>query len=108
MYKRREFKPQWQKRGRTKGLPENIVSLSDIRALKQSASSPFGPVKAGLTTLPRTDKDHQLLELLNSLERKAESLSYRSFEAYDILNTAIEEIRALLCDTSPKEGGTDT
>jgi hypothetical protein len=64
-------------------------------------------VKAGLTTLPRTNKEAQLLELLSSLESVVEDLNFKSFTAYDTLNTAIEEIRALLSDTAIESDGTD-
>ena len=87
--------------------PDNIVSLSDIRVSKQRALSPYGPVRAGLTTSLRTDKDPQLTELLNSLERKVESLNYKSFTVYDTLVIAIEAMRVALSDTLTEEGGTD-
>ena len=91
---------------------ENIVALSDIRERKLRASSPYGPVRAGLTTWPdhATPKDDplvQLLELLNSLERAVENLNYKSFTAYDTLATATENLRAVLYDTVTGEGGTD-
>ena len=54
-----------------------------------SAYSPFGPVRAGLTTTPRTDKEVPLTELLNSLERKIVELNFKSYEA---LNTLINGI----------------
>jgi hypothetical protein len=85
----------------------NIVRLSVIRTSRRRASSPYGPVRAGLTTLPRTDKDLQLTELLNSLEKKVESLNYKSFTVYDTLVIAIEEMRALLSDILIEEDGTD-
>ena len=87
--------------------PDNIVSLSDIRVSKQRALSPYGPVRAGLTTSLRTDKDPQLTELLNSLEREVESLNYKSFTVYDTLVIAIEAMRVALSDTQTEEGGTD-
>ena len=87
--------------------PDNIVSLSDIRTSKQRALSPYGPVRAGLTTSLRTDKDPQLTELLNSLERKVESLNYKSFTVYDTLVIAIEAMRVALSDTQTEEDGTD-
>ena len=87
--------------------PDNIVSLSDIRVSKQRALSPYGPVRAGLTTSLRTDKDPQLTELLNSLEREVESLNYKSFTVYDTLVIAIEAMRVALSDTLTEEGGTD-
>ena len=92
---------------RTNESPSNIVALSDIRVSKQRALSPYGPVRAGLTTSLRTDKDPQLTELLNSLERKVESLNYKSFTVYDTLVIAIEAMRVALSDTLTEEGGTD-
>lgn len=91
---------------RTNGSHENIVVLSDIRQDKLRALSPYGPVKAGLTTLPITN-EVRLMELLNSLESVVHDLNYKSFTAYDTLNTAIEAIRVALSDTQTEEGGTD-
>ena len=54
-----------------------------------SAYSPFGPVRAGLTTMQRTNEDQVLTELLNSLERKIAELNSKSYEA---LNTLINGI----------------
>jgi hypothetical protein len=71
-----------------------------------SVPSPFGPVRAGLTTSPIT-QDQRLSELLNSLESVVENLNYKSFTLYDMLNTAIEEISALLSDTLTDTDGTD-
>ena len=92
---------------KTNESPDNIVSLSDIRTSKQRALSPYGPVRVGLTTSLRTDKDPQLSELLNSLERKVESLNYKSFTVYDTLVIAIEAMRVALSDTVTEEDGTD-
>ena len=91
---------------------ENIVALSDIRERKLRALSPYGPVRAGLTTWPdhATPKDDplvQLLELLNSLERAVENLNYKSFTAYDTLATATENLRAVLYDTVTGSDFTD-
>jgi hypothetical protein len=47
------------------------------------------------------------MELLNSLENAVHELNYRSFTAYDTLNTAIQGVRAALSDTLTEEGGTD-
>ena len=91
---------------RTNDSSSNIVELSDIRESKQRASSPYGPVKAGLTTLPTT-QDQRLSELLNSLENAVENLNYKSFTAYDTLVIAIEQTRAALSDTLIEEDGTD-
>jgi len=73
---------------------------------KETVPSPYGPVRAGLTTSPIT-QDQRLLELLNSLESVVENLNYKSFTLYDMLNTAIEEISAVLSNTQTEEGGTD-
>ena len=53
-----------------------------------NALSPFGPVKAGLTTSQRTNKDLALLVLLSSLERKIEDLNTKSLE---VLNTFLTD-----------------
>jgi hypothetical protein len=99
---------------------ENIVALSDIRRERSRALSPYGPVRAGLTTLPdqeieRDDPLVQLMELLSSLESVVQDLNYKSFTAYDTLNTATENLRgatenlrrAERSDTLTGEGGTD-
>ena len=79
---------------------------------KESVLSPYGPVRAGLTTSP----DHatlmanqlaQLSVLLSSLESVVENLNYKSFTLYDTLNTAIEEISAVLSDTLTDVDGTE-
>jgi hypothetical protein len=95
-----------------KELQENIVALSDIRERKLRALSPYGPVKAGLTTLPGQEivKESplaRLSELLNSLEREVENLNYKSFEAYATLSIATENLRAAVYDTVIDLAGTD-
>ena len=90
----------------------NIVELSDIRERKLRALSPYGPVKAGLTTWPdqETPKDDplvQLLELLNSLESVVDHLNFKSFTVYDTLVSALEGVRVALYDSIVEEGGTD-
>ena len=97
---------------KTKELQGNIVELSDIRERRLRALSPYGPVKAGLTTLPgqETVRDAQLARLsglLSSLENVVESLNYKSFEAYATLMLATENLRAVLYDTVIVEAGTD-
>jgi len=91
---------------RTGELQENIVKLSDIRREKSRALSPYGPVKAGLTTLPTTN-EVRLMELLSSLESVVDNLNFKSFTVYDTLNTAIEDLRVALSYTT-NEAGTDT
>ena len=84
----------------------NIVKLSVIRTSRQRASSPYGPVRAGLT-ISQTTQDQRLSELLSSLEREVESLNYKSFTVYDTLVIAIEAMRVALSDTQTEEDGTD-
>lgn len=91
---------------------ENIVALSDIREKKLRASSPYGPVKAGLITW--RDRETvtgsqlaQLSELLNSLESAVDRLNFKSFTAYATLATALEGVRAALYDTVTGEDGTN-
>ena len=79
---------------------------SDTPSVKPNVSSPFGPVRAGLTT-SQTTPSQQLSELLNSLESVVESLNYKSFTVYDTLNTAIEAVRAALLPTQIDEAGID-
>jgi len=47
------------------------------------------------------------MELLSSLESVVESLQYKSFTAYDTLNTAMEGVRVALSNTIEVEDGTD-
>jgi hypothetical protein len=91
---------------RTEGSSNNIVELSVIRRSRHRASSPYGPVRAGLTTSQIT-QDQRLTELLSSLESVVESLKFKSFTAYDTLNTAIEGVRVALSHTQTEEDGTD-
>jgi hypothetical protein len=84
----------------------NIVQLSDIRNEKQLASSPYGPVSQGLTTLQRTDRDRQLTELLSSLESVVADLNSKSYTVLDTLIIAIQEARVALCDTTTEKAGT--
>ena len=62
-----------------------------------SAYSPFGPVRAGLITMQRTNEDQVLTELLNSLERKIAELNIKS---YEVLNILISDTTHLVEPTS--------
>ena len=53
-----------------------------------SASSPFGPLKAGLITMQRTKEDQALTEVLNCLESKMLEANIKS---YAVLNTLIDD-----------------
>ncbi len=74
---------------------------------RSGALSPYGPVKAGLTT-SQTTHEARLTELLNSLESVVENLNYKSFTVYDTLNTATENLRVALSNIATEEAGTDT
>jgi hypothetical protein len=74
---------------------------------KSSASSPFGPVRAGLTTSQITS-DQALTELLSCLENAVANLNYKSFTVLDTLDTAIRGVRVALYSTATEEAGTDT
>ena len=91
---------------KTNGSQENIVRLSDIRQEKSRASSPFGPVRAGLTTL-QTTNEVRLTELLSSLESVVADLNSKSYTVLDTLTIAIEGARVALSHTTQK-AGTDT
>jgi hypothetical protein len=47
------------------------------------------------------------MELLNSLENVVHDLNYKSFTAYDTLNTAIQGVRAALSGIATDVRGTD-
>jgi hypothetical protein len=91
----------------TSGSSSNIVKLSDIRHEKHRALSPYGPVKAGLTTLQRTDRDQALTELLSSLENVVADLNSKSYTALDTLAIAIQGARVALSNTAIEKAGTD-
>ena len=90
---------------RTRHLSLVTHEHSDTISERSDALSPYGPVRAGLTTT-QTTQSQQLSELLNSLESVVESLNYKSFTVYDTLNTAIEAVRAALLPTQTDEAGT--
>ena len=74
-----------------------LTLLSGGKGESESASSPFGPVRAGLTTTPdlltaRADQDRQLSVLLSTLERQAEILLLKSYEVCAIYNTDIKPL----------------
>jgi hypothetical protein len=73
---------------------------------RESALSPFGPVRAGLTTW-QTTNDQALTELLSSLERKVAELIYKSSTVCDTLSTATQAVSVVLSATPIDEAGTD-
>jgi hypothetical protein len=60
-----------------------LTSYTTGEGESQPASSHFGPLKVGLIISQKTNKEVQLLELLNSLERKAEILVSKSSKVLD-------------------------
>ena len=98
---------------RTRHLQLVTHEHSVTAEVREGVSSPFGPVNPASTTLLaqkiyRANQEARLMELLNSLENVVDSLNYKSFTAYDILNTATENLRVALSAIVTDEGGTDT
>ena len=89
---------------RTRHLQSVTHEHSVTIKTKSDVLSPFGPVRAGLTTL-QTTPEVQLLELLNSLESAVDNLNFKSFTVYDTLVTAMEGVRVALSNTATDEVG---
>ena len=79
-----------------------LTSYTSGESESKPASSPFGPVRAGLTTTQRTNKVHQLTELLNYLEKQVEILENRSLK---VLSTSLTDTTHLV---EPNVSTTDT
>jgi hypothetical protein len=92
---------------RTKHLSLVTHEHSVTPSEKSNASSPYGPVKAGLTTSQITP-EARLTELLNSLESVVDNLNFKSFTVYDTLIIATENLRVALSNIATEEDGTDT
>ena len=90
---------------RTRHLSLVTQKHSVTTTTKSNALSPYGPVRAGLTT-SQTTQEAQLLELLSSLENVVDNLNYKSFTAYDTLVIATEGVRAALSAIVTDEAGT--
>ncbi len=91
---------------RTRHLQLVTSTHSVTTTVKSNVLSPYGPVRAGLTT-SQTTQDQQLMELLNSLENIVANLNYKSFEVYDTLCTAIETVSVALSGTRIESAGID-
>jgi len=91
---------------RTRHLQSVTHEHSVTIKTKSDVLSPFGPVRAGLTT-SQTTPEVQLTELLNSLESAVDNLNFKSFTVYDTLVTAMEGVRVALSNTATDEVGTD-
>ena len=91
---------------KTRHLSLVTSTPSDTTIVRSNVDSPFGPVRAGLTT-SQTTNDQALTELLSCLERKVASLVSKSCTVLDTLNTVTQEVSAVLSNTQTDEGGTD-
>ena len=70
-----------------------LTSYTSGESESKPVSSPFGPVRAGLTTTQRTNKVHQLSELLNYLEKQVEILENKSSK---VLSTSLTDTTHLV------------
>ncbi len=61
-----------------------LTSYTNGESVNKPVLSPFGPVRAGLTITQRTNKVHQLSELLNYLEKQVEILENKSLKVLSI------------------------
>ena len=90
-------------RGRRKMKTERwqrLSLVSDTAGVGESgtASTPFGPVRAGLTST-QTTPTQQLTELLNSLESDLEAFNSKYCEAYVTLVSVMEHLVKLIAIT---------
>ena len=92
---------------RTRHLQSVTHEHSVTIKTKSDVLSPFGPVRAGLTTSQITN-EARLTELLNSLESVVANLNYKSFTVYDTLVIATENLRVALSNIATDADGTDT
>jgi hypothetical protein len=92
---------------RTRHLQLVTHEHSVTTTIKSNVSSPYGPVRAGLTT-SQTTPEARLTELLNSLESVVDNLNYKSFTVYDTLIIATENLRVALSNIATDADGTDT
>ena len=91
---------------RTRHLRLVTSEHSDTTHNRESVPSPYGPVRAGLTTSQITP-DQRLSELLSSLEREVASLVSKSSTLCDTLNIVTQEVSAVLSSIAIDEAGTD-
>jgi len=91
---------------RTRHLSLVTSEHSVTTTVRSNALSPYGPVRAGLTTWQPTN-DPVLEVLLNSLEREVASLVSKSSTLCDMLSTATAEVSAVVSNIAIDEAGTD-
>ncbi len=88
---------------RTENWQSNTLGLRLVgEGESGSASSPYGPMRAGLTTSHRTQLA-QLSELLSSLEREVEILHSKYCEAYVTLISVMELLVKLTSSLLPTD-----
>ena len=92
---------------RTRHLRLVMHEHSVTTSTRSDVLSPYGPVRAGLTTSQITP-EARLTELLNSLESVVDNLNYKSFTVYDTLIIATENLRVALSNIATDADGTDT
>ena len=80
-----------------------LTSYTGGRESSKPVLSPFGPVRAGLTTR-RTIPDLVLTELLSYLEKESKILENKLSQASNILNTDIKIRVERLVSTTAKTG----
>jgi hypothetical protein len=78
-----------------------LTSYTSGESVSKPVLSPFGPVRAGLTTTQRTNKVHQLTELLNYLEKQVQILENKSLK---VLSTSLTDTTHLV---EPNDSTTD-
>lgn len=91
---------------RTRHLSLVTSTHSVTTTVRSNVRSPFGPVRAGLTTW-QTTNDPVLTELLSSLEREVASLLSKSSTLCDMLSTVTQEVSAAVSSTATESAGTD-
>ena len=91
---------------RTRHLSLVTSTHSVTTTVRSNVLSPYGPVRAGLTTW-QTTQDQQLTELLSSLEREVANLLSKSSTLCDMLSTATEEVSAVVSSIAIGGAGTD-
>lgn len=91
---------------RTRHLSLVTSTHSVTTTVRSNVLSPYGPVRAGLTT-SQTTNDLVLTELLSSLEREVANLLSKSSTLCDMLSTATEEVSAVVSSIAIEGAGTD-
>ena len=80
--------------------PKNMRGLRLVGETESgSASTIYGPVRAGLTTSQPTNKEAQLLELLKCLEKRVETLESKYLEVCDTFQNVTARLAALSLST---------